>query len=94
MVKLYNFFKTKYGDELLIDLMRLEWLEKYINEGYPHQLSYYDITIIASGKGSFSVNHHKHELSPGQVFFSSHRQIRHWETTEIPTGYVLIFEEE
>ena len=54
-VKKYDFFKTKYGDELLIDLIHLETLEKYMVVDCPHYLTYYDITLLIDGKGYFCV---------------------------------------
>ncbi|MGV8091856.1 MAG: helix-turn-helix transcriptional regulator [Mangrovibacterium sp.] len=94
IVKKYDFFKTKYGDELLIDLIRLESLEKYISEGCPHYLTYYDITLVTGGKGFFNIDHDKYPIQEGIVLFSSPGQIRHWDFELLPTGYVLIFEEE
>jgi AraC-like DNA-binding protein len=94
MIKKYDFFKTKYGEELLIDLIRLEALEKYITEGCPHSLSYYDITLITGGKASFAIDHFQYTIKPGMVIFSSPGQIRSWNIESLPTGYVLIFEED
>lgn len=93
-IKKYDFYKTKYGDELLIDLIRLESLEKYITEGCPHSLTYYDITLINKGKGSLSIDHFDFSVQPGKVLFSSPGQIRNWKTSSVPEGFVLIFEEE
>jgi AraC-like DNA-binding protein len=94
IVKKYDFFKTKYGDELLIDLIRLESLEKYITTDEPHYLSYYDITLITGGKGFFSIDHSRYPIEPGTIVFSSSGQVRCWDIELLPTGYVLIFEEE
>jgi AraC family transcriptional regulator, transcriptional activator of pobA len=94
MVKKYNFFKTKYGERLLIDLIRLESLEKYMKEECSHCLSYYDITLLTSGKGSFSIDQYTYSIEPGIIFFSSPGQVRNWNIEQLPTGYVLIFEEE
>lgn len=90
----YDFFKTKYGNELLIDLIRLENLERYIIEDRPHFLSYFDITLITGGKGYFYIDQYKYKIQPGSILFSSPGQIRHWDTEVLPKGYVLIFEEE
>lgn len=94
MIDKYDFFKTKYGNELLIDLIRLESLEKYIYQGNPHTLSYYDITLITNGKGSFSLNNQTFDITSGRIVFSSPGQVRYWNIEVMPTGYVLIFEEE
>jgi AraC family transcriptional regulator, transcriptional activator of pobA len=94
MITQYNFFRTKYGEELLIDLLHLEDLEKYIKSSPIQRLSYYDITVITEGNGTFTIDNYVRELKPGVVFFSSPGQIRQWNTTDIPKGYVLIFEDE
>ncbi len=94
MITQYDFFKTKYGEELLIDLIHLEDLGKYIKLSPIQRLSYYDITIITGGNGTFSIDDHEQELKQYNVFFSSPGQIRKWSTIQTPKGYVLIFEDE
>ncbi|MBN1907491.1 MAG: AraC family transcriptional regulator [Deltaproteobacteria bacterium] len=90
----YDFFKTKYGSELLIDLVRLETLEKYIIGKGPHVLSYYDITLILEGNGSFRLDEFSFDIEPHKIFFSSPMQVRKWEIEKMPKGLILIFEEE
>jgi AraC family transcriptional activator of pobA len=94
MIAQYDFYKTKYGDELLIDLIRLEHLEKYIAATPIHRLTYYDITIITEGTGTFSIDNSDHPIRQGTVVFSSPGQVRHWNISNIPKGYVVIFESE
>jgi len=93
-IKKYDFFKTKYGDELLIDLVRLESLEKYLTEDCPHYLSYYDITLLTGGKGFFSIDQFRYSIRENIVLFSSPGQVRYWDYELLPKGYVLLFEEE
>jgi AraC family transcriptional regulator, transcriptional activator of pobA len=93
-IKKYDFFKTKYGDELLIDLIHLETLEKYIAEDCPHYLTYYDITLLTGGKGYFHIDQYQYSIQPGTILFSSPGQVRYWNIEVLPKGYVLIFEEE
>lgn len=94
MIIQYDFFRTKYGQELLIDLIRLEDLEKYIKASPVQRLSYYDITVITSGYGSLVIDLHEQPLEQETVFFSSPGQVRKWNTDDTPKGYVLIFEDE
>ncbi|MBT1697314.1 AraC family transcriptional regulator [Fulvivirgaceae bacterium PWU4] len=94
MITQYDFFKTKYGEELLIDLIRLEDLEKYIRSSPVQRLTYYDITIIAEGQGTFIIDNCERPIVAGSVFFSAPHQIREWRIDNIPKGYALIFEEE
>jgi AraC-like DNA-binding protein len=94
MVTQYDFFKTKYGEELLIDLIDLEDLEKYITLTPTQRLTYYDITVITDGAGTFSIDHYEHAIKQGSVFFTSPGQVRKWNIAAVPKGYALIFEEE
>jgi hypothetical protein len=88
MIKQYNFYKTKYGDELLIDLIPLEDLQTYITETPTHSLTYFDITII-SADGTFKSTG-KLSNRKGRVFFTSPGQIRQWNFNTMPCGYVSI----
>lgn len=90
----YDFHKTKYGSELLIDLIRLESLEKYIKSGSPHVLSYFDITLILEGSGKIFIDTNTYELYKNLIVCSSPMQVRKWQIKDIPRGLVLIFEEE
>ena len=45
----YNFYKTKYGSELLIDVVDLQYTRKFLTQGKVHILTYYDITFITEG---------------------------------------------
>lgn len=53
----YDFYKHKYGDELLIDVVPLNTIKKYLKEQPVHILTYYDITLITSGEGEFLIDH-------------------------------------
>ncbi len=90
----YQFRKTKYGSELLIDLIRLESLETYIRKTPRHSLTYYDITLIDEGAGRFAIDEHEFEIEKNRLYFTAPNQIREWKVDKIPTGMVLIFEEE
>lgn len=94
MIARYDFFRTKYGEELLIDLIRLEDLERYITATPIHRLSYYDITLISDGDGTFSIDGVEHPIGQGTILFSSPGQVRKWDTNKTPKGYVVIFEDE
>ncbi|MDU1889356.1 MAG: helix-turn-helix domain-containing protein [Dysgonomonas sp.] len=90
----YNFHKTKYGEELLIDVVKIKDIAKYIEKHPTHILSYYDITFIQQGTGCFTLNDSKYDLKPGDVVFSTPGDIRSWNNKNTPDGYALIFEEE
>ena len=94
MVLKYDFYKTKYGKELLIDLIKLENLEKYINQKEPHYLTYFDITIITEGAGGLIIDEINCPIRKNTIVFSSPGQTRNWLSTSTPKGFALIFEEE
>jgi len=93
-VKPYNFYKTKYGDELLIDIVELKDVKKYLSGNPTHSLSYYDITLVTDGKDKFTINDNIYNVKNDDIIFSSPHQIRKWDTIHILNGYALIFEEE
>ncbi|MBB4035867.1 AraC-like DNA-binding protein [Dysgonomonas hofstadii] len=93
-IKKYTFHKSKYGEELLIDVVELQSIKKYLIEESIHSLSYYDITLITEGEGKFVINDKTYFVKPGSVIFSSPNQIRQWDVKSTINGYALIFEKD
>ena len=90
----YDFHKTKYGSELLIDVVALKDIKKYLSDHSLHALTYYDITLITDGEGFFRIDETNHQMKVSDVLFSQPYQLREWDTQHIADGYALIFEEE
>jgi len=90
----YYFHKTKYGDELLVDVVSLEDIKKYLSQNTLHSLSYFDITLITEGKGIFKIADKTHHVQNGDILFTLPNQLREWDVKNIMNGYALIFEEE
>jgi len=90
----YTFHKTKYGDELLIDVVELGFIKKYLEENSVHTLTYYDITLITQGEGFFRINDKTYQVKPNDIIFTSPGAIRHWDKEHLTEAYALIFEEE
>lgn len=90
----YTFYKKKYGSELLVDVVELKDIKKYVAKSAVHTLTYYDITFITEGKGSFILENRTYQAGVGDVFFSKPGEIRSWDTESIMNGYALIFEDE
>ena len=76
----YSFYKTKYGSELLIDVVDLQYTRKFLPQGKVHILTYYDITFITEGEGEFTIGNRTHLAAPGDVFFSKPGEVRSWDT--------------
>lgn len=90
----YNFHRTKYGSELLIDIVQLKDIKKFLHKNAIHRLTYYDITLITGGNGEFSIDDYRCLVQKGDVIFSCPGQMRNWDIENISDGYALIFEEE
>ena len=90
----YTFYKTKYGSELLVDVVELKYVKRFLTKGTVHTLTYYDITFITEGEGNFSIDNQTHKVIPCDVLFSKPGEIRNWDTGHIVNGYALIFEDE
>lgn len=90
----YAFYRDKYGSELLIDVVELKYVKRFLAKAPVHTLSYYDITFITEGEGSFSIDNRTYDVAPRDVLFSKPGEIRKWDTQRIANGYALIFEEE
>lgn len=90
----YNFHKTKYGEELLIDVVALNSIRQYIDKYPVHTLNYFDITIITGDSGFISIGDKQYALCQGDVVFSRPGEVRAWDKSHLPQGYALIFEEE
>ena len=76
----YTFHKNKYGSELLIDVVELKYVKKFLAASPVHTLTYYDITFITEGEGSFSIDNRTYEAFPQDVFFSKAGEIRNWDS--------------
>ena len=60
----YNFHKTKYGAELLIDVVTLKDIKRYLPQKLLHRLTYYDITFLPKGKDLFLLTNKNTRLRP------------------------------
>jgi AraC family transcriptional activator of pobA len=92
-IKSYHFLPRKYGKDLLLDIARIETLKNFVLDPTPHQISFYEILFIETGKGSFSLDENKTILAPGTVIFTSPGQVRRWNAQDV-SGYTLFFEKD
>lgn len=67
----YTFYKHKYGSELLVDVVELKNIKKFLDINPVHTLTYYDITFVTEGSGSFSIDNQQYDVCPGDVIFQS-----------------------
>ncbi|MDD2437039.1 MAG: helix-turn-helix transcriptional regulator [Massilibacteroides sp.] len=90
----FPFYKNKYGEELLVDVVSLKDIKKFLIKEPLHSLSYYDITLITEGEGTFRIGDKVCHVRKGDVVFTVPDQLREWDIQTIADGYALIFEEE
>lgn len=90
----YAFYKNKYGSELLLDVVDLKYVKRFLTGSPVHTLTYYDITFITEGRGSFSIDNQTERVVPGDVIFSKPGEVRRWDVCGIGNGHALIFEDE
>ena len=90
----YNFHRSKYGAELLIDVIELDEIRKYLNKNPIHKLTYYDFTLITEGSVDILLNGEKYRLYPGDIAYSIPGEVWDWRLNNSVKGYILVFEEE
>ncbi|MCS2954088.1 AraC family transcriptional regulator [Bacteroides thetaiotaomicron] len=92
-IKLYKFYKRKYGTELLIDVLSLDYIKEGIRCAPIHRETFYCIILITNGNEEVSVNGHKRLVRTGDVICSRPGEVWHWQSDPKLEGMVLIFEE-
>ncbi|WP_418551267.1 AraC family transcriptional regulator [Prevotella sp.] len=93
-IPLYKFYKQKYGQELLIDVLSLDYIKTGIRLHPVHRETFYCIIFITEGKEEVSVNEHCRIVSPGEVICSRPGEIWKWQPDPQLKGIVLIFDEQ
>jgi len=73
-----EFHRTKYGRELLIDVIQAAAIPAFDVGGAPHVLEFYEIFLITRGSGTLTLDGRPYRVAPGSVFFTSPGQPRQW----------------
>lgn len=92
-IKLYKFHKRKYGTELLIDVLDLDYIKTGIRCNPVHRETFYCIILITGGQEEVTVNEHTQLIQAGDVICSRPGEIWRWQPDPKLKGLVLIFEE-
>lgn len=90
----YNFFKKKYGADLLADVVAISDFRKYIQKTPTHRLTYFDLTFITQGSECVTINQAKLLVQSGDVICSAPGDVWTWEENTTLEGYALVFEED
>lgn len=89
-IRAIEFHRTKYGRELLIDVVRASDIKALDAGGEPHILTFYEIFLITRGRGTLTLDGHAYPVSAGSVFFTSPGQPRQWLARDLD-GLCLFF---
>ena len=85
-----EFHRTKYGRELLIDVIRAAEIPTFEANGDPHVLTFYEVFLVTRGAGTLTLDGRMYRVAPGRVFFTSPGQPRQWLTRALD-GWCLFF---
>ena len=77
-IRAIEFHRTKYGRELLIDVVRAADIKTLDAGGEPHILTFYEIFLITRGRGTLTLDGQAYPVTAGSVFFTSPGQPRQW----------------
>jgi len=91
-IPLYKFHKRKYGTELLIDVLDLDYIKPGIRRHPVHRETFYCIILITGGREAIAVNGHTRLVGAGDVVCSRPGELWHWQPEPTLEGLVLIFE--
>jgi AraC family transcriptional activator of pobA len=89
-IRSVEFHRTKYGRELLIDVIRTASIPTFDLAGAPHTLAFYEIFLITQGRGELTLDGRGYPVRPGAVFFTSPGQPRAWSVKGLD-GLCLFF---
>jgi AraC family transcriptional activator of pobA len=89
-IRQIEFHRTKYGRELLVDVIRAAEIPTFEAGGAPHVLAFYDIFLVTRGRGTLTLDGRTYRVTPGSIFFTSPGQPRQWLTRGLD-GLCLFF---
>lgn len=85
-----EFHRTKYGRELLIDVIRAAEIPGFEAGGEPHVLTFYEIFVVTRGRGTLTLDGRTYRVDAGSLFFTSPGMPRQWLTRRLD-GWCLFF---
>lgn len=92
-IPLYPFYRRKYGAELLVDVLDLEYVKTGIRKTPVHRETFYCLIVITEGCEKVAVNGQEREVREGDIICSRPGEIWSWMPDPRLKGYALIFEE-
>ena len=93
-IPLYKFYKHKYGNELLIDVIDIDVMKADISQTSVYCTSFYSIILFMDGAEDIAINGQKQCVEKGMVACSRPGDIWSWPADYKLKGVHLLFEEE
>lgn len=93
-IPLYTFYRHKYGQELLIDVLSLDYVKEGIRRTPVHRESFFQIILFTQGCEEVAIDGCRRTVRPGEVACSRPGEVWTWKADPQLEGYVLIFEEQ
>jgi AraC-like DNA-binding protein/quercetin dioxygenase-like cupin family protein len=74
---------------------KISRFKEKIKRTSPHRHeNYYELIYLSEGAGFHWIDAQKFQINLPAVYFLRPEQLHHWEMTEIPKGFVILFKEE
>lgn len=77
-IPLYKFYKRKYGAELLVDVLDLDYIKVGIRKAPVHRETFYCIIAVTDGCEQVTVNGYKREVQEGDIICSRPGEVWSW----------------
>lgn len=81
-IPLYKFYKRKYGAELLVDVLDLDYVKTGIRKAPIHRETFYCIIVVTDGCEKVAVNGYEREVQKERL--SAHVPVRSGAGCPIP----------
>ena len=93
-IPIYKFYKHKYGDELLVDVISYEKMMPDIRRTLVFSETFYSVTLVLEGDATVTVNGKSRRLEKGLIICSIPGEVWSFETEPQMEALNLIFERE
>ncbi len=93
-IPILQFFKRKYGNELLIDLIDIQYMKTGIMKRPIHRYNFYGVALVTDGQEEIGLNDHSVMAEKGMLITCIPGDVWYWNSNTQLQGYMLIFEED
>ncbi len=70
VIPIYNFYKHKYGQELLVDVIDVDKMKADIKQTPVYITTFYSIILFTEGEEDIAINGNQVKVKPGVVVCS------------------------